>query len=148
MLDLQSILEQWQQDCVIDNSRLDDVSRDTPKLHAKYLQLLSLAKLQVKRAEASQKVLLKDKWLYYNGKMDKETIEEKGWNYDPFDGLKVLKGEMDYYYDSDPEIQKSEEKIQYFKTIVETLTEIVDSLKWRHQTVGNIIRWKQFEAGG
>lgn len=148
MLDLQSILEQWQQDCVIDNSRLDEVSRDTPKLHAKYLQLLSLAKLQVKRAEASQKVLLKDKWLYYNGKMDKETIEEKGWNYDPFDGLKVLKGEMDYYYDSDPEIQKSEEKIQYFKTIVETLTEIVDSLKWRHQTVGNIIRWKQFEAGG
>ena len=148
MLDLQSILEQWQQDCVIDNSRLDDVSRDTPKLHAKYLQLLSLAKLQVKRAEASQKVLLKDKWLYYNGKMDKETIEEKGWNYDPFDGLKVLKGEMDYYYDSDPEIQKSEEKIQYYKTIVETLTEIVDSLKWRHQTVGNIIRWKQFEAGG
>lgn len=148
MLDLQSILEQWQQDCVIDNSRLDDVSRDTPKLHAKYLQLLSLAKLQVKRAEASQKVLLKEKWLYYNGKMDKETIEEKGWNYDPFDGLKVLKGEMDYYYDSDPEIQKSEEKIQYFKTIVETLTEIVDSLKWRHQTVGNIIRWKQFEAGG
>lgn len=148
MLDLQSILEQWQQDCVIDNSRLDDVSRNTPKLHAKYLQLLSLSKLQVKRAEASQKVLLKDKWLYYNGKMDKETIEEKGWNYDPFDGLKVLKGEMDYYYDSDPEIQKSEEKIQYYKTIVETLTEIVDSLKWRHQTVGNIIRWKQFEAGG
>lgn len=148
MLDLQSILEQWQQDCVIDNSRLDEVSRDTPKLHAKYLQFLSLAKLQVKRAEASQKILLKDKWLYYNGKMDKETIEEKGWNYDPFNGLKVLKGEMDYYYDSDPEIQKSEEKIQYYKTIVETLTEIVDSLKWRHQTVGNIIRWKQFEAGG
>ena len=148
MLDLQSILEQWQQDCVIDNSRLDEISRDTPKLHAKYLQFLSLAKLQVKRAEASQKILLKDKWLYYNGKMDKETIEEKGWNYDPFNGLKVLKGEMDYYYDSDPEIQKSEEKIQYYKTIVETLTEIVDSLKWRHQTVGNIIRWKQFEAGG
>ena len=55
---------------------------------------------------------------------------------------------MDYYYDSDPEIQKSEEKIQYYKTILETLTEIVDSLKWRHQTIGNIIRWKQFEAGG
>ena len=55
---------------------------------------------------------------------------------------------MDYYYDSDPEISRSEEKIQYYKTIIETLTEIVDSLKWRHQTIGNIIRWKQFEAGG
>ena len=147
-MDLQSIVEQWQEDCSIDNSRLAEVSRDTPKLHAKYLQHLSLAKLQLKRSEASQKVLLKDKWLYYNGKMDQETIEEKGWSYDPFNGLKVLKGEMDYYYDSDPEIQRSEEKIQYYKTVVETLTEIVDALKWRHQTIGNIIRWKQFEAGG
>jgi len=147
-MDLQSIVEQWQEDCTIDNNKLAEVSRDTPKLHAKYLQHLSLAKLQLKRSEAAQKVLLKDKWLYYNGKMDRETIEAKGWDYDPFNGLKILKGEMEYYYDSDPDIQRSEEKIQYYKTVVETLTEIVDALKWRHQTIGNIIRWKQFEAGG
>ena len=91
--------------------------------------------------------LLKDKWLYYNGKMDRETLEEKGWEPDPFDGLKILKGEMDYYYDSDPEIQKSEEKIQYWKTTIDTLTEIIDNLKWRHQTISNIIKWKQFESG-
>ena len=147
-MDLQSILSQWEEDCVIDNNSLDTTSRDTPKLHAKYLQKLSTAKLMLKRAEANQKILLKEKWLYYNGKMDQESILKRGWEPDPFDGLKVLKGEMDYYYDSDPEIQKSEEKIQYYKTILETLTEIVDSLKWRHQTIGNIIRWKQFEAGG
>ena len=147
-MDLQSIVEQWQEDCTIDNNKLAEVSRDTPKLHAKYLQHLSLAKLQLKRSEAAQKVLLKDKWLYYNGKMDRETIEAKGWDYDPFNGLKILKGEMEYYYDSDPDIQRSEEKIQYYKTVVEILTEIVDALKWRHQTIGNIIRWKQFEAGG
>ena len=147
-MDLQNILDQWSNDCVIDKISLDETSRNTPKLHAKYLQQLSHAKLLLKRAEASQKILLKDKWLYYNGKMDQEAIETKGWEPDPFDGLKILKGEMDYYYDADPDIQKSEEKIQYYKTIIETLTEIVDSLKWRHQTIGNIIRWKQFEAGG
>jgi len=147
-MNLEDILDQWSKECVIDKISLDETSRNTPKLHAKYLQLLSHAKLLLKRAEASQKILLKDKWLYYNGKLDKETIESKGWKHDPFDGLKILKGEMDYYYDADPDIQKSEEKIQYYKTIIETLTEIVDSLKWRHQTIGNIIRWKQFEAGG
>ena len=113
----------------------------------KYIQLWSTAKLELRRAEFDQKRLLKDKWLYYNGKMDHETIKEKGWVADPFDGLKVLKGEMEYYYDSDPEIQKSEEKIQYWKTVTETLTEIIDNLKWRHQTISNIIRWKQFESG-
>ena len=77
-----------------------------------------------------------------------QTIEEKNWKPDPFNGLKILKGEMEYYYDADPEIQKSEEKIQYLKTIIETVHEIVNNLNWRHQTIGNMIKWRQFEAGG
>ena len=137
----------WQHDSNIDNNQLDETSRQTPKLHSKYLQLWSTAKLELRRTEFEQKKLLKEKWLYYNGKMDQETLSQKGWNPDPFDGLKVLKGEMDYYYDSDPEIQKSEEKIQYWKTTIDTLTEIIDNLKWRHQTISNIIKWKQFESG-
>ena len=146
-MDLQTILAQWQEDCVIDNSRLDVVSRDTPKLHAKYLEKLSYAKLSLRRAEAAQKILLKNKWLWYNGKMSHEEILEKGWDPDPFNGLKILKGEMEYYYDSDPEIQKSEEKIQYYKTVIDTLTDIINNINWRHQTISNIIKWKQFESG-
>lgn len=102
----------------------------------------------LKKAERDQKILLKDKWLYYNGKMDEDAIRSRGWAFDPFDGMKVMKGEMDYYYDSDPEIQKSEEKIEYWKTVVSTLSDIMENLKWRHQNVSNIIRWKQFESGG
>lgn len=146
-MDIETILKMWEQDCKIDNSSLDESSRQTPMLHAKYLQLLAQAKLQTKRSEMQQKSLLKDKWLYYNGKMSKEEIEDKGWEFDPFKGLRILKGEMEYYYDSDIDIQKSEEKLQYWKTIVETLTEIVDNIKWRHQTISNIIKWKMFEAG-
>ena len=147
MLNLKQIHSMWIKDCKIDTYQLDETSRKTPALHAKYIQMWSTAKLELRRAERAQKSLLKEKWLYYNGKMDHETLKEKGWNPDPFDGLKVLKGEMDYYYDSDPEIQKSEELIQYWKTYIETVTEIVDNLKWRHQTISNMIRWKQFESG-
>lgn len=148
MLDIEKILLEWQSDSVINDNKLDQTSVNTAKLHAKYLQWLSLAKLQLKKAQINQKSLLKDKWLYYNGKMSQAQIESRGWDYDPFDGLKVMKGDMDYYYDSDKDIQKTEEKIAYFKTLVETLQEIVETLRWRHQTIGNIIRWKQFEAGG
>jgi hypothetical protein len=147
-MNIDDIMAQWQKDCVIDKNNLDETSRQTPALHAKYLQLLSEAKLRYKREEMRQKTLLKDKWLYYNGKMTQEQIEDKGWAYDPLDGLKVMKGDMNYYYDSDKEIQDSELKVQYFKTCIDTLTEIVDSLKWRHQTIGNIIRWRVFESGG
>lgn len=147
MIDLKQIHAMWAEDSKISQSKLDETSRVTPMLHAKYLELLSTTKLQLKRAEFAQKGLLKDKWLYYNGKMSHEEMLDKGWEPDPFNGLKILKGEMDYYYDSDPEIQKSEEKIQYYKTIIETLTEIINNLNWRHQTIGNMIKWKQFESG-
>ena len=148
MLDLESILNEWKEDSVIGSHKLDDVSQQTPALHAKYLAYLSLTKLQLKRAENKQMELLKQKWLYYNGKMDEAELKATGWDLDPFNGLKILNGDMEYYYNADPEVQRSTEKVEYLKTIISTLTEIVDNLKWRHQTIGNMIRWRQFEAGG
>ena len=146
-MDLKKILDEWKNDCEISELHLDETSRKVPILHSKYLDKLMEAKLILKKCEFEQKILLKQKWLYYNGKMDRDEIEKLEWDPDPFDGLKILKGEMNYYYDADPEIQKSEEKIQYYKTIVDSLIEIIDNLKWRHQTISNIIRWKQFQSG-
>lgn len=145
---LEQVLEEWANDSNLPKSDLDETSRNTPKLHAKYLTQLSNAKLRLKKSEMDQKTLLQKKWLWYNGKMTKEQIDELGWGYDPLNGLKVMKGEMDYYYDSDKDIQESELRIQYLKTLIDTLSEIVNNLNWRHQTIGNMIRWKVFEAGG
>ena len=145
---METILKEWEVDSRINEGDLARTSVDTAKLHSKYLQLLSINKLQLKKAELKQKTLLKDKWLYYNNKMSREEIDEKGWEYDPFNGLKVMKGDMNHYYDSDIDIQKSEETVTYYKTLVETLQEIVTNINWRHQTIGNIIKWKQFEQGG
>jgi len=147
VIDLQNVLSEWQKDCQIDEMNLDEESRRSANLHAKYIQLHALSKLQLKKSEMEQKTLLKEKWLYYGGKMTSEQIEDKGWEYDPFDGLKVLKTDMDKYYDADPDIQKSEEKIEYWKTTTETLKEILDSVKWRHQTIKNMIEWRKFQAG-
>ena len=147
MIDLSELLEEWKNDCQISEMHLDESSRQVPILHSKYLEKLMSVKLLLKRAEFTQKTLLKQKWLYYNGKLDQNDIEKLGWKADPFDGLNILKGDMNYYYDADPEIQDSEKNIAYYKTIIETLQEIIDNLKWRHQTIGNMIKWRQFESG-
>lgn len=144
---LEQVLEEWATDSELPRNNLDEASRTTPKLHAKYLTLLSQTKLRLKKAEMDQKSLLRLKWEWYNGKMPEERIKELGWAFDPLNGLKIMKGEMDYYYDSDKEIQESELKIQYLNTLIDTLKEIVQNLNWRHQTIGNMIKWKQFEAG-
>lgn len=147
MKELNMIHKMWGEDSAI-GSKLDEASQQTPALHAKYLRLLSEAKMKHKYLELNQKKLLKDKWLYYNGKMTREEISARGWEFDPFDGLKVMKTDMDHYYDSDSDIQKSIEEIAYWKIVIDTLSEILENIKWRHQTIGNIIKWKVFESGG
>jgi hypothetical protein len=142
------ILEMWKKDSPIDEIELDTTSMDTAKLHGKYLELLTVAKLQLKRLNLKIASLKKDKWLYYTGKMTKEEMDEKGWPYDPFNGgTKPLKGDMDYYYDSDADIQAFVAKIEYQQTLVETLEEIMNNIRWRHSTIKNIIDWRKFTSG-
>lgn len=148
MLTLEQVLEQWKIDCAIDDMELDKSSRETPKLHAKYLELLSLSKLQKTRKEQEFKRLLKDKFMWYNGKMDRVQMDEKGWDYDPYAGLtKPMKSDMDYWYDSDPQIQQVQAQIDYWKTMIDTLSDILSNVTWRHQTIANMIKWRQFTSG-
>jgi len=147
MIKLEDILEMWKKDSPIDEMNLDAASIQSAKLHSKYLELLSITKLLQRRREMEFQTLLKDKWLWYNGKMTKAQIDEKGWGYDPMSGLKVLKGDMDYFYNSDPQIQAAKGQIEYIKTTVETLTDIMENIKWRHQNIKNMIDWRRFTSG-
>jgi hypothetical protein len=147
MNNLQEILKMWKEDSVIDDMNLDEASRQSAKLHSKYLELLSVNRLKLKKLELEFKVLLRDKWLHLNGKMSKEDIDEKGWDYDPLKGLTVLKGDMDYYYDSDPTIQEHQAKMQYLEELCSTLKEILENVKWRHQNIKNMIEWRKFTSG-
>ena len=99
---LDDILKMWGEDVKIDDLNLDSETVKSAKLHSKYLELFSLAKLQLKKNEMELEKLRKEKWLYYNGKMTKEQIDERSWKYDPFDGMtKPLKSDMDMYYKTD-----------------------------------------------
>jgi DNA-directed RNA polymerase specialized sigma54-like protein len=146
-MNLEYILAEWKKDSVIEMNELDASSIETPRLHAKYLEIMSTYKLKLKDAEFKQKELMKWKWLWYNGKMSQEEIKRFGWDPDPFDGLKILKGDMAHYVESDPELVESEAKISYLQTCIDTLKEILENLKWRHQTIRNVIEWKKFSAG-
>jgi hypothetical protein len=146
-MNLKEIQEMWKTDCPIDDIELDASSLEVPKLHAKYAELLSNSKLSVIRYERQMKEMDKDKWLWYSGKMTKDQIEDKNWDYDPFGGLTVLKSDYDKFKGADQEIQDLYEKLQYLKITVEYLQDVVSQITWRHQTIKNIIEWLKFMAG-
>lgn len=145
---LDDILKMWAEDSKIDEVNLDVTSMKSAQLHAKYLELYSLSKLQFKKGELGMAVLKKDKWLYYNGKMSKEDMDSRGWNYDPFAGMaKPLKSDMDLFYETDADISKLKMKLDYQQTIVESLKDILDNIKWRHTHIKNMIDFRRFTAG-
>ena len=145
---LDEILTLWKHDSKIDEAHLDVTSILCASLHSKYLELYSIAKLRGKKKDLEMAILKKDKWLYYNGKMSKEDMDSRGWNYDPFAGMaKPLKSDMDMFYETDVDISKLRLTMDYQQTIVDTLKDILDNIKWRHSTIKNIITWKQFTSG-
>jgi len=92
-------------------------------------------------------MLLKDKWLWFNGKMDEETIKEKGWSDDPFDGLKIMKNDMQIFFNADKDLQKLNAQTEYQQIQIDFLKRCMENITWRHQTIKNTIEWRKFMAG-
>jgi hypothetical protein len=145
---LDEILTLWKEDSKIDEVNLDTTSIKSASLHAKYLELYGISKLRYKKKDLEMANLKKDKWLYYNGKMTKAEMDQRGWKYDPFAGMaKPLKSDMEMFYETDPDISKLRLTMDYQQTIVDTLKDILDNIKWRHSTIKNILDFRRFTSG-
>jgi len=75
-MNIEDLLEMWSEDSKIDEHSLDDTTIRGASLHSKYLELHSVAKLRLKKKEQDLTVLKKDKWLWFNGKMEKSEIDK------------------------------------------------------------------------
>ena len=106
-------------------------SMETPRLHAKYLQLHNEFKLMLSDAQTKYNKLYKDKWLYYNGKAPSSVYAEK-----PFD-LKVLKGDIDMFIDSDDEVCRIKQKIDYLETCINCIDRILKQIDSRGFAIKN-----------
>ena len=111
-MNLEELRNEWSKDCEIDDIELDKSSLEVPKLHAKYQEFLTDNILILKNLEFQYNTLLKNKWLWYNGKMSEEQIKELGWEDDPFDGLKVMKNDMQIWYNADQDLQRMSGKVE------------------------------------
>ena len=146
-MNLEELRNEWSKDCEIDDIELDKSSLEVPKLHAKYQEFLTDNILILKNLEFQYNTLLKNKWLWYNGKMSEQQIKELGWEDDPFDGLKVMKNDMQVWYNADQDLQRMSGKVEYQKIIINFLKECMQNITWRHQTIKNTIDWRKFMAG-
>jgi hypothetical protein len=148
-MDIEQLLTMWKEDCVIDDNKLDQESIRCAILHGKYIEIYTVARLQLKKIEFEKSKLDLDLYLYYSGKLTKDQMDKLKLPYDPFNGLsKPMKSELPRWIDADEHMFKMKLKLETAKVFFDNVKEILDNIKWRHQTIKNILAHKQFVAGG
>ena len=134
---LDELQQSWNKDCLFDELNLGEESLVVPRLHQKYHIYYNKYKLILEDERQKLKRIRRERWLFYNGK----GKDSEG-NY--FD-LKVLKGDLNVFLESDEEIQKQILKITYFETCINYIENILKMINKRGFQVKNAIDAKRFE---
>jgi alpha-galactosidase/6-phospho-beta-glucosidase family protein len=143
MTKLEELLSMWTSDANIDRTEPGKELINIPKLHAKYLKILSHHRMLIKEYEMKYAKMRKLKWEYYTGKMDEDTL--KKYNWEPFQF--TLKSEIQTYLESDDDLQKIEANRKINEEIVEVCTAILKELNSRTFQLRDFISWEKFIQG-
>ncbi len=143
---LNEIQTMWAEDCKVDQTNLGRSAARVPELHAKYLNMLSSVRLQFRKAEADYLRLRKLKYRYYRGELTTEELAELGW--EQYLNNRPLKNEMDEVMTTDDDIIQSMDKLEYIKTVLFQLEQILKSINSRTWDVKSAIEWYKFTNGG
>ena len=140
-MNLEFIQDLWDKDSIIDNELLHNESTKIPALHAKYYKIYNNILTLKKAQETQYKILKKEKCQYYTGKASPEVYVDK-----PFD-FKVLKADLDKYFDADADLIKCTAKIEYQQIMLEYLESILKIISNRTYQIKNAIEWQRFTNG-
>lgn len=145
MVKLEEILEMWKSDSVIDRVRASSELLQIPILHAKYIEILSQHRLASHKMKFEYAKMKKIRREYYLGALDRETLEEFGW--DQFD-LKIgTKGNIEYYLDSDSILIKILEKKSYYDECVSLCEGILKEISSRTFQLREFLIHTRYENG-
>lgn len=143
MKQVDELLEMWRQDCDIDRTEPDKELLNIPKLHSKYLNILSRHRLLSKDAQFKYNKMKKIKWEYYTGKLDDDQLKKYGWEPFPF----ILKSDISTYLDSDDDLNKHLVNQAVHEEIIELCTSILKELNSRTFQLRDYINWQKFIQG-
>jgi hypothetical protein len=142
---LSDLQESWVEDCRINEMNLGQESARTPNLHAKYLNYLTSTRLNLRKAESDYLNCRRKKYRYYRGEMSQTELTDEGW--EQWQGNKPLKNEMDEFLTVDYDLVIYQDKVEYFKTVMYQLEQIIRSLNSRTWDIKNAIEWNKFTNG-
>ena len=143
MSKLDDLLAMWTKDSEIDRTEPGKALLDIPKLHSKYLNILSNHRLLIRDCEFKYNRMKKIKWEYYTGKMDDESLKKHGWEPFPY----ILKSDITTYMEADEDMNRYLAQKMLHEEIVEVCNSILKELNSRTYQLRSFIDWEKFIHG-
>jgi hypothetical protein len=144
-VDIDKLAEMWMEDAEIDQTEPGLELIKIPKLHAKYLRILTHHSLNVKKLTSDYNTRRRIKWEYYNGDLNNPDDLER-YKLPPME-KKVLRADINTYLDSDKELNDILLKKVYHEEIVEFCKSVVRELNNRTYQLRASIDWAKFTGG-
>ena len=141
---LEEIQELWNRDREIDISELATESIRIPQIHDKYLKIYVDEKIKLRKLQLNLAKISKMKSDYYSGRMSQEELDRLEWQ--PF-LVKVLKGEVNSYVESDDDIIKLKETIALMEEKINYIDSVIRMINNRGFQIKSAIDWIKFKSG-
>ena len=142
---IDALTEEWIKDAAIDELEPGRELIKTPKLHAKYLRVLSHHNLMCKKLTTDYNKLKRLKWEYYIGDLNNpEDLDRYG--FEPM-MKKVLRADIPTYMDSDNDLNNILLKRVLHQEIADMCTSILKELNNRTWQLKSFIDYERFVGG-
>ena len=141
---LEEIQELWNRDREIDISELATESIRIPQIHDKYLKIYVDEKIKLRKLQLNLAKISKMKSDYYSGRMSQEELDRLEWQ--PF-LVKVLKGEVNSYVESDDDIIKLNETIALMEEKINYIDSVIRMINNRGFQIKSAIDWIKYKDG-
>jgi len=144
MTKIDELLNEWEIDSKIDAIHPDDELLKIPRLHSKYLQILSKNKLLLKEYEIKQSKMCLLRFEYYQGTISIDNLKKYNWN--PFPMI-LIKSEISKYLDADDELIKIIVNKKVIEELIYICESILKELSARTFQLRDVISYRKFISG-
>lgn len=144
-VNIEALMEEWSKDSGYDETEPQKAMSNIPKLHSKYLRIMTHHNLIVKKLSADYNSRRKIKWEYYSGDLNNpEDLEKHG--LEPM-MKKVLRADLSHYLDSDTELNNILLKKVMHEEIVDFCKSVLKELNNRTFQIKAYMDWERFIGG-
>jgi Recombination, repair and ssDNA binding protein UvsY len=141
---LEHYLTEWTKDAKFDLTELDTAAQNVPILHAKWWRYFSAERLKYRKLEIESKLLHRQKWEWYMGKLDDDERKTLGW---PPQSLRITPASVPMYMEADPDIQKRMTQKAGLEETLRFLEDVIKSINSRSFQISNALNWAKFKMG-